>query len=176
MNFWQEKPDFWKNKTLDNQIYADQKAEVARDITDLIRIHKISRVLDVGGYEGILGTLLPKDVEYVNLDIHAGFDITKSWGSQGLRFKPKTLSLTSLVLICLPPKEVHKVIDKMRYFSDLMYWFEEFHPDLADGIMINGDYGGKWNYHLPMHLPVGSKISPALSGLAWVKATFANRL
>ena len=152
MNYWDEKADFWINKTRDNEIYQKQKLELVSDLKKIIREKKIKRVIDVGGYKGIVGTMLPDGVEYINLDFRSGVDISLPWqGQKGMKsFKKEkgTLIITSLTLIVLPPEAVANVLSESRKYGDHFYFYEEkFNPEKhQDGQKLNDEYGGKWLY------------------------------
>lgn len=152
MNYWDEKSDFWRNKTQHNDIYEKQKLELVSDIKKIIRDKNIKRVIDVGGYKGIIGTMLPDGVEYINLDFRSGVDIALPWqGQNGLKtFKKEkgTLVITSLTLICLSPEALAITLSECRKYGDTFYFYEEnFNPEkYHDGQQINDDYGGKWIY------------------------------
>lgn len=168
-NFWSEKNEFWGNKTLDNKAYIDQAEEVRRDLRDLVYIHKIKRVIDVGGYKGRIGEEPIGAANYVNLDIVNGFDITKDWEEQGMVVEPKTLCFTSLVLICIPPESIDTVVAQMKKFSKVLYFFEESRP-LPHRHKLNDDFGGKWSYDLREFFPKADfKISS--TNPTWVKVT-----
>lgn len=152
MNYWEEKPDFWRNRTLEHGAYINQKAELVEDIKEIIEKHNIKRVIDVGGYKGIVGEMLPDGVEYINLDIVNGVDITKPWAEQEtltkLRKRKDTLIFTSITLICIPPEQMHGLLAEIRKYGDHFYFYEEkFDPTKDhDGEQISHEYGGKWSY------------------------------
>lgn len=147
-DFWKEKPEFWKNKLADHEIYQRQKAEVNQDLIQLLNLNNWNSVLDVGGYKGAQGELLPRQFEYKNIDIIEGFDIRKSWKEQGLD-KRYDIVMTSLVLITTPPEDLTHVIDEMyAHAKHALYIFEEDRPELEHGTKLNDDYGGKWSVRL----------------------------
>lgn len=152
MNYWDEKTDFWNNKTRDNEIYEKQKLELVRDLKKIIKEKKITRVVDVGGHKGIVGTMLPDGIEYINLDFRTGVDISRPWqGQKGMKtFEKKkgTLIFTSLALICLPPEALACVLSEIRKFGDVFYFYEEAfsHEKHHDAQQLSNDYGGKWIY------------------------------
>jgi hypothetical protein len=152
MNFWQEKPEFWRNKTLNHETYAKQGEEVAADLIRLIKRHDIDHVVDVGGYKGRIGEVLDQHLSefskvfgYTVLDIVNGFDVTKTWSSQGYDFGGRTLCFTSLTLICFPPDDAENVIAEMLEYADFLYLFEEKTREDAPS-KVNDDFGGKWNH------------------------------
>lgn len=169
MNFWENKPDFWDNKTRDNKVYEDQKFELITDINHLIDRFGIKRVADVGGYKGGLCDSFP-GVEYVNLDIHNGFDITQDWVAQGFEDKPKTLCFTSLTLICFPPDDVQHIINQMlKFSSDLIYLFEEIRPENDHCEQISSEYGGKWAYYWTKFFSKGHALAHSKVGPKWAR-------
>ncbi len=152
-NYWEDKVDFWGNKTKDNPVYDRQKREVRDDILKIVEAYHIKRVIDVGGYKGELGQLLPDGIEYINIDFTTGVDITKPWlGQKGMTTFKKvkgTLTVASLVLVCLSPDDAAAVVSEMKRYSDLQYFFEEQLPDGKEyGQQINDAYGGKWVHDL----------------------------
>ena len=173
MNYWEEKIFFWKNKTDGNDIYKKQKNEVASDLKEIIKREKIKRVIDVGGYDGIVGTLLPDGIEYINLDIKHGVDITSEWNKQKtletLKKVKGTLIFTSLTLICIPPERMHELLREIRKYGDTFYFYEEkFNPEkYRDGQQLSEEYGGKWIYDWKRLLAWGfwkteeSKVNPS---------------
>lgn len=150
-NFWHEYPEFWKNKTLGNPHFEGQKKELIEDVLQIIHERKIERVIDVGGYDGVVGTMLPDGIEYVNLDMLHGFDVTKPWkdqeGMKTIKKDKTTLVITSVVLICIPPEDLHSLFKEMRKYGHTFYFYEEkYRPELGDGAQESKQYGGKWNY------------------------------
>lgn len=152
MNFWQEKKQFWKNKTGDNEIYARQRREVARDVVSILTEKGLKTILDVGGYDGSLGTYLPAlyKKEYKSIDILEGFDITESWAKQKLTPEKYDIVVCNLILLCISPDKTEHVLDEVfkraRY---AVYIFEEYNEGKKHGDWINDDYGGKWVVTLP---------------------------
>jgi len=154
MNFWSEKPEFWKSRIAGNATYQKQKAELVQDIADIKKTFGIQTVLDVGGYRGELGLSLPKGLKYRSLDLVNGFDITKPWASQGLVKQPHTLALTSLVAIVLSPSDLLATIDQMQKNADYLLFYEELYDGRHyNGEKISEDYGGKWNHDIRSYLP-----------------------
>jgi hypothetical protein len=156
MSYWKDKIDFWRNKTAGNQIYKRQKQEIASDLRTLIEALDITTIIDVGGYKGELGKLLPKNVKYINLDISEGFDVTYDWTHQLIEKNivlddwEHTLALTSLFFIVIPPPAVEHVLTQMRKYSKTQYYFEEDADDILEGQnskQISEEYGGKWAYN-----------------------------
>lgn len=153
MTFWEEKKDFWRNKTLGNQIYMKQAEEVRRDLKKIEKLVAARDVtyLDVGGYDGRIGV---GDV----IDIFNGFDITKDWKAQWNSLdtttnKPRNLQekynvvFTSLTLITLPPEQVQFILGEMKKVAkDYVYIFEEERMGGKSREQVNTDYGGKWQY------------------------------
>lgn len=152
MNFWEEKREFWRNKTVGNQIYLKQAYEVRRDLRKIAAMvpHKDVSFLDVGGYDGRIGV---GDV----IDFYNGFDLTKDWKSQWESIdthshKPRNLkekynvTFTSLTLIAFPPDQVQFILSQMKEITtDYIYLFEE--DRIGDArVQVNTDYGGKWQY------------------------------
>lgn len=148
MNFWQEKPEFWKGRIAGNKTYDLQKKELAGDIEAIQKTYHIQNVLDVGGYRGELGLYLPKGLKYRSLDITDGFDVTKPWTPQGVEQKPFTLAVTSLVMIVLSPADVVATINEMQKSADYLLFYEEAYGSHYTGEKITDDYGGKWNHDL----------------------------
>lgn len=151
MNYWQEKPDFWRNKIQGNQIYDAQGQELGDHINELIRRHGAYSVLDVGGYNGRMRQYISPDVTYFNYDIINGFDITKPWDT---KHEPRMLYdivFTSLVLVTQPPEAVDHIIDEMRrhavkavvLFEENWFGWQNF----EDGRKISDEHGGKWQYN-----------------------------
>lgn len=161
-NYWEEKPDFWGNKTTGNAVYKRQKAEIVSDILKIIEAYHIKRIIDVGGYKGELGQLLPNGVEYINIDFTTGVDITKPWfGQKGMKTFSKrknTLALTSLVLIALSPEEAAATVEQMKKYSDMQYFFEEQLLSGEPEEKISNAYGGKWLHDL-------TKFTDEISGI-----------
>lgn len=179
MNFWQEKKLFWKNKTGDNEIYARQKREVARDVVYLLSEKGLKSVLDVGGYDGSLGDYLPKHYknQYKNIDISQGFDITESWAKQKLTPEKYDIVVCSLVLLCIPPEKLNHVLDEVFKRAKYgVYIFDEYNEGKKHGDWINDNYGGKWVVTLPgiikKRVPL-TRISQDFSKVnhAWAKYT-----
>lgn len=173
MNYWQEKPDFWDNRTRDHKAYEDQKAELVADVNKLIDISVIRNVIDVGGYKGGLRDSFPK-AKYQNLDIVEGFDITKDWEKQGLQVKPNTLCFTSLSLICFKPEDVRHIFQQMKKYSRVMYLYEEYRPEEKHEQQISKEYGGKWAYdwnQLAAELELAYSAKRSELNTAWIKAT-----
>ncbi len=178
MSWWFDKLDFWRNKTVDNEIYARQKEEVVRDLKIIIETHKIQRVIDVGGYKGIVGTMLPNGIEYLNFDAVNGFDVTEEWsgqkGAKNLKKIPRTLVFTSLVLIGISPEKMSDLLNQIWKYGDHFYFYEEaFTGDHHDGYQLNGDYGGKWSYDWKRLLSPRGKFHGHLSQVnsSWVRMT-----
>lgn len=168
-DYWKEKPDFWDNRTRDHKKYEDQKFELIMDINHLIDQFGIKRVVDVCGYKGGLRDSFP-GVEYVNLDVVEGFDVTKDWVDQGFESKPKTLCFESLSLICFPPEQAQFIVDQMlNYSSDLIYLFEEIRPECDHGEKISDDYGGKWAYHWTKLFSKGHALAHSEVGEKWAR-------
>lgn len=145
--FWQDKVDFWKNKTNGNQIYIKQAYEVKKDLrkAEKLCLKKDVTFLDVGGYDGRIGM---GDV----IDIHNGFDLTKDWQEQWnsdgrVLHEHYNIVFTSLTLICFPPEQVQHILREMRRVAtDYVYIFEE-QPIGYTPQQISAEYGGKWQYN-----------------------------
>lgn len=177
MNYWEEKPQFWKNKITDNEIYALKNQEIAKDLEKLEKeIGGIKTLLDVGGYTGELEKYLPSSIKYQYIDIKNGFDITKNWFDQGI-YKKYDVVLTSLVLITIPPEHIKKLMNRIIKRSNKAIYIYEEDPKLRKhGEVINENYGGKWTITLPGLLkgqPGFKKIKAYRSQInpAWVKYT-----
>lgn len=157
MNFWKDNPKFWESK-ITNPKYAEAKAELVSDIKTLIEALEIKTVIDVCGYKGEVGKMLPPDVEYICLDIVDGFDVTYEWTHQlierniVLSDPEHTLAFTSLSLLCFRPEAVNHIVNQMRKYSKTQYYYEEkTHKELSlsetdNFAQVNNDFGGKWTY------------------------------
>lgn len=156
MNFWKQNPHFWKEKSK-NPNYDKQKTELGFDIGTLIQAHNIKTVIDVCGYDGSTRKYLPKNIEYISLDIVDGFDVTYDWAHQMIEknivIDPKTtLAFTSLSLLCFRPEATQHIINQMRKYSFLQYYYEEktkpelLMPETDISAQVNSDFGGKWTY------------------------------
>ena len=148
-NYWKEKDQFWRNKTLDNATYAKQKLEAATDILNLLRIFGLKKVCDLGGYDGALGKCLP-NVDYVCLDIKDGFDMASDWAEQKFTPDEDTLLVTSLTLITLSPDQMVRTVSNFKTYGRLAYCYEEYWDGDDDKLFlqVNDDYGGKWHHNL----------------------------
>ncbi len=149
-NWWSVAPEFWKNKTQGNLIYAKQKEEVVNDLSSLIVEFDIKNIIDVGGYQGEIGKLIEEkqiQINYTNLDFITKVDLTKDWIEQGLE-KPKkeeTIVATSLCLIAFPPEDRKNILKQMFELGKVIYCFEEVHDEsITDGQRLSNDFGGKW--------------------------------
>ena len=155
MNYWKEYPEFWRNKQLGNEPLKKQKEELASDLRTLIEALEIKTIIDVGGYDGRMKELLPETVEYHNLDIFVGFDITYDWTHQLIEKNivlddpEHTLAFTSLTLIALMPSAAQHVLTQMRKYAKTQYYYEEKPGELPKGsnsMQVAKEYGGKWAY------------------------------
>lgn len=148
--WWAEKPDFWHNKTNDNDIYVDQKRELAAFIKENFAMGERD-ILDVGGYKGKAEEYLSAGgLRYTNYDIVSGFDITKDWDTQtGGHPKYFDLSFTSLVLICFPPEKVRHILREMlAHTREGIIIYEQFDPEQKEVVkQVSDEYGGKWIYN-----------------------------
>lgn len=151
-NFWKEKNEFWRNKTLENATYKKQKLEVAADILCLLETFGLKKVCDLGGYDGALGKCLP-DVEYLCLDIKDGFDISSDWAEQKFIPDKETLLVTSLTFITLSPDQMARTVSNFKTYGRYAYSYEEYWDGDKDkySLQINDDYGGKWHHNLPKY-------------------------
>lgn len=158
-NFWVEKNEFWRNKTLDNQVYVKQKEEAARDILFLLKKYSLNKVYDLGGYNGALGKYLPL-VDYICLDIKDGFDISEDWAAQQFTPEKDSLVVTSLTLITLSPDQMVRAVSNIKtYVNSLFYAYEETWDGKLGELFnrVNDEYGGKWRHNIYMHfLPFSS--------------------
>lgn len=154
MNYWQEKNEFWRNKTKDNEVYINAREEIGRDIAQLHELYNFEEIIDFGGYHGELREYLPAGINYVNLDFETGIDFSQDIKEQLIKNKielkgdrARTLALTSLTLITLPPDVVDAVLKEMHNFAKVRYFYEEnTHIEYENGQKLNDNYGGKWNY------------------------------
>jgi hypothetical protein len=176
MNYWQDKPEFWKNKTQDNPIYKAQKQEMLVDIMALIGRFHIEQVIDVCGYDGEIGRLLKHagmETEYINLDFQTKIDVSKPWADQiKIDTKKYTLAVTGISLITFPLEQVTEIIKQMEAVSKCQYIFEQkFNPARSHGEQINDEYGGKWNYDWFQLFPnlVTDDVKESISNPNWVK-------
>lgn len=148
-NFWKDKYQFWRNKTLNNPTYEKQKTEAAKDILNILRTLGLKKVCDLGGYDGALGKYLP-NVEYLCLDIKDGFDMSSDWVEQQFRPDKETLLVTSLTLLVLSPNEMIRTVSNFITYGQYAYCYEEQWDGEDDefSIQINDVYGGKWHHNL----------------------------
>lgn len=149
-NFWEEKIEFWRNKTTENKLYEGAHQEISADLHRLIELYNIKRIIDVGGYQGEMKQRLPRDIRYHNLDFVTKFDLSKDWESQGLALgDPEvTVCFTSLVMISVPPEVFEHIKNEMRKFSRFILHYEQVPiPGMKSGQQIDPHYGGKWNYY-----------------------------
>lgn len=151
-NFWKDKYQFWRNKTLNNPTYEKQKKEAAGDILSILHTFNLKKVCDLGGYDGALGKCLP-DVEYLCLDIKDGFDMSSDWVEQQFRPDEETLLVTSLTFLVLSPDQMVRTVSNFKTYGRLAYCYEEQWDGEDDElfIQINDDYGGKWHHNLPKY-------------------------
>lgn len=155
MNYWEEKPDFWKNKTDGDAIYEAQGRELGAVINDLAKRLGAQSVLDVGGYTGRMRQYLAPGLHYFNYDIVNGIDITKPWDKKGEPRMKYDIVFTSLTLICFSPEDVEKIMWEIRgHATKAIVLFEEDwfgHPSFVNGRKISEEYGGKWQHNwLPL--------------------------
>lgn len=158
MNFWKQNPEFWQNKT-QNPRYKEQRAELVSDIKSFIDALDITTVIDVCGYRGEIGKMLPKVINYINLDIVNGFDVTHEWTHQlverniVLDDPENVLAFTSLSLLCFRPEAAQHIINQMKKYSSIQYYYEEklkqelLLSDTDNYAQVNDDFGGKWTYN-----------------------------
>ncbi len=151
MNFWEEKPDFWGNKTLDNAIYEQQGHELGDHINNLAIELKARSVLDVGGYKGRMRDHIKKTLTYFNYDLVNGVDITQPWERLGEQRMKYDIVFTSLVLLCFSPEDVEKIIWEMRghALKAIVLFEEDWYgtPSFQHGRKISDEFGGKWQYN-----------------------------
>lgn len=144
MNYWEEKIEFWRNKTYGNKVYTAQKQEIADDIYKLAKTRSCKSVLDAGGYDGALGKLLPEDIEYKCVDIKTGFDLTKNWPDQGIN-QQYDIVVFSLVLLTISPDYIYFVMNEAyRCARKIIYVYDENPGQLMPGHQVSDEYGGKW--------------------------------
>lgn len=160
--FWAEKPEFWKNKTDGNTLYAAQRKEVRADLFEIAKQYRAKSFADIGGYDGRIG--MGK-----SYDIIDGFDLTKDWEKQ--KFKRVDICFTSLVLVAFPPAMVRHIIYQMyKNTHKGIYLFEEAFDPLKykDGDQVSEHYGGKWAYDWSKMFP-GADINVSTVNDRWVK-------
>lgn len=183
MNFWEDKNEFWKNKTTDNPIYARQKLEIAEDLVGIMSENGWKSILDVGGYDGAMREYLPSKYRnhYKSIDYKTNFELQKNWKSQGLS-KKYDVVMTSLTLIAIAPDKLHSVLDQIYFYAKhLVYIFEEHPENKPHGYQVNNDYGGKWTVTLS-HLISGHEhefaqqsIQQSKTNPAWIKYIFLRK-
>lgn len=161
-NFWVEKPEFWKAKLNNNEVYARQRMEVRKDLFDIASQKRAKTFADIGGYDGRMGMGKVYDIQ-------SGFDLTQDWDKQ--KFKPVDICFTSLTLICFSPEQVRHIMYQMYKHTRIgIYMFEEqMNPEKhSHEEKISDEYGGKWAYDWGRMFPE-AQINVSEVNDRWIK-------
>lgn len=172
MNYWEEKHEFWGNKTDGNAIYDAQGRELGDHLNELIGRYGAYNVLDVGGYKGRMRQYITPKVMYFNYDIVNGMDITQPWEKPNEPRIKYDFVFTSLTLLCFPPEQVEQIIWNMKghAIKAVILYEEDWTHQLGfeDGKKLSDDYGGKWQYNW-------LKLLHAAAGNVTVKRSQVNK-